>query len=82
MYIPQEEIATGPILFVDDNLSPLLMSSTDQIDPILALYDRYTGDSELNVNVRKSTVLCINCSPELMQDLQHKGFSTPETILI
>jgi hypothetical protein len=41
------------------------------------IYDRYTGASGLNINLRKSSVLCINTSPALIQDFQLRGFTTP-----
>jgi hypothetical protein len=81
MYIPQEGITIGGLsLFAGDNFSPLSLTHADQIVPILAFYDRYTGVSGLNINVQKSTILCVNCSPELTQELQHKGFISPATI--
>ncbi len=80
IYIPQEGITIGPILFVDDNLSPLSLTCADQVRPILALSDRYTVVRGLNINVWKSAILCINYSPELTHELQHKGFSTHSMI--
>jgi hypothetical protein len=70
----------GPVIFADDNLSPLSLTHAEQITPILDLYHRYTGVSGLNINVRKSTILRVNCTPELLQDLQTQGFSTPPMI--
>ncbi|RPH76440.1 MAG: reverse transcriptase family protein, partial [Planctomycetaceae bacterium] len=80
MYVTEEGIQIGPILFADDNLSPLKLERVDQINPLIEAYARYTGVSGLNINVRKSTALCINSTPELLADLQQKGFSTPETV--
>jgi hypothetical protein len=80
MYVTREGIRVGPVIFADDNLSPLSPTRADQITPILDLYNRYTGVSGLNINVRKSTILCINSTPELTRDLQNQGFSTPATI--
>jgi hypothetical protein len=80
MYVTREGIRVGPVIFADDKLSPLSLTSANQITPILDLYKRYTGVSGLNINVRKSTILCVNCTPDLMQDLQAQGFSTPPTI--
>jgi hypothetical protein len=80
MYFTREGITVGPIIFADDNLSPLSLTNAEQINPILALYNRYTGVSGLNINVCKSTILFVNCTTELTSDLQTKGFSTPHTI--
>ncbi len=75
MYIPQEGVTIGPSLFAGDNFL-----HADLVVPIFAFYDRYTGVSGLNINVQKSTILCVNCSLELTQELQHKGFISPSTI--
>jgi hypothetical protein len=80
MYVTREGIRVGPVIFADDNLSPLSLTRAEQINPILDLYNRYTGISGLNINVRKSTILCVNCSPNLTRNLQNQGFSTPATI--
>jgi hypothetical protein len=63
----------GPILFADDNLSPLKLQHIEQLDPLLTLFDRFTGESSFNV--RKMTALCINSTPELIYDLQQKGLT-------
>ncbi len=80
MYVTREGVRVGPVILADDNLSPLSLTHAYQITPILDLYNRYTGVSGLNINVRKSTILGVNCTPELLQDLQTQGFSTPPTI--
>jgi hypothetical protein len=80
MYTTAEGITVGPILFADDNLSPTKLHSIEQLEPLLAIYDRYTGVSGLNINVRKSSALCINTVPSLVQDLQQKGFATPDSM--
>jgi hypothetical protein len=80
MYVTREGVRVGPIIFADDNLSPLSLTQAEQINPVLDLYKRYTGVSGLNINVRKSTILCVNCSPEMKLNLQDQGFSTPDTI--
>ncbi len=68
------------VLFADDNLSPLSLTRADQIDPVLALYERYTRVGELNINVQKSAILWVNCSSELTQELRDEGFRTPATV--
>jgi hypothetical protein len=75
MYVTREGVRVGPVIFADDNLSPLSLTHAKQITPILDLYNRYTGVSGLNINGRKSTILGVSCTPELMQDLQTQGFS-------
>jgi hypothetical protein len=73
MYTTAENVTVGSILFADDNLSPTKVRSIEQLEPLLALYDRYTGVSGLNINVNKSSALCINSAPSLIQSLQRKG---------
>jgi hypothetical protein len=80
MYTTAENVTVGPILFADDNLSPTKVQSIEQLEPLLALYDRYTGVSGLNINVNKSSALCINSAPPLVQNLQRKGFSTLDSM--
>jgi hypothetical protein len=75
MYVTREGVRVGPVIFADDNLSPISLTHADQINPILDLYNRYTGVSGLNINVRKSTILCVNCTPDLTLNLQNQGFS-------
>jgi hypothetical protein len=77
MYVMREGVRVGPIIFADDNLSPLSLTHAEQINSILDLHNRYTGVSGLNINVRKSTILFV---PELTLSLQRQGFSTPATI--
>ncbi len=73
-------VKSGSSRLADDNLSPLSLTRADQIDPVIALYDRYIGVGELNINVQKSAILNINCSSELTQELQDQGFRTPATV--
>jgi hypothetical protein len=80
MYTTQEGITVGPVVFADDNLSPLSITHENQIDLLLDMYHRYTGVSGLNIIVRKSTILCINSTPALVRALQEKGFSAPNTM--
>jgi hypothetical protein len=80
MYTTTEGVTVGPILFADDNLSPTKAQQIEQLKPLLEIYDQYTGVSGLNINVNKSSALCINSEPSLIQDLQQKGFSTPDSM--
>jgi hypothetical protein len=38
MYSTEEEVTVGPVLYADDNLTPLSLATADQLHPILALY--------------------------------------------
>jgi hypothetical protein len=80
MYTTIKRIKVGSILFVDDNLSPTKIERIEQLDPLLAIYDRYTGVSGLNINLRKSSALCINTPLALIQDFQLRGFTTPDSM--
>jgi hypothetical protein len=78
MYKTRGDTTVGPILFADDNLNPLALRSADDIQPIIDLYNQYTTVSGLNINIRKTTALCINTPPEVIQGLNQKGIETPE----
>jgi hypothetical protein len=52
MYTAEDNVTVGPILYADDNLMPLALQNTDQIQSILQLYEQYTGVSGLNINIR------------------------------
>jgi hypothetical protein len=78
MYTTMERVKVGAILFADDNLSPTKLDRIEQLEPLLAIYDRYTGVSGLNINLRKSSALCINTTDALIQELQNRGFATPD----
>ncbi len=77
MYTTIGNTTVGPILFADDNLNPLALPNAAAIQPITAIYDQYTTVSGLNINIRKTTALCINTSPEIIQGLQELGINTP-----
>ncbi len=79
MYTAEDDITVGPILYADDNLTPLAIQNVDQIQSILQLYDQYTGVSGLNVNVNKTTALCINTSREVQEGLERAGLSRTNT---
>jgi hypothetical protein len=70
MYCTAEGVSVGPILFAEDNLSPKTkLQEIEQLDPLLAVFDHYTGVSGLNINVKKSCALYINSSPELIYSM-------------
>jgi hypothetical protein len=75
MYTAEDEITVGPVLYADDNLTPLALNNADQIQPILCLYDQYTGVGGLNINVRKTTALCINTRREIQEGLTQAGLA-------
>jgi hypothetical protein len=80
MYTSEEGVTVGPVLYADDNLTPLSLDTADQIGSILDLYESYTGVSGLNININKSMALCINTPPALSEQLQRMGMTTPDTI--
>jgi hypothetical protein len=75
MYTAEDNVTVGPILYADDNLTPLALQNADQIQPILQLYEQYTGVSGLNINVRKTTALCINTGRDVQEGLAQAGLS-------
>jgi hypothetical protein len=78
MYCTEEGVTVGPLLYADDNLTPLALTAAEQLQPILSLYDEYTGVSGLNINITKTTALCINSSEQLCERLRHMGMATPD----
>jgi hypothetical protein len=79
MYTAEDNVTVGPILFADDNLTPLVIQHADQIQSILQLCDQYTGVSGLNINVNKTTALCINTSRDVQEGLGRAGLSLTNT---
>jgi len=69
-----------PVLFADDNLCPLSLTSADQLLPILRLYKQYYEVSGLNVNPNISSALCINTLPATQDGLQEIGLLTPTVL--
>jgi hypothetical protein len=67
MYTSEEAVTVGPVLYADDNLTPLSLDTAEQLGSILNLYESYTGVSGLNININKSMALCVRgklrCSP-------------------
>ncbi len=68
----------GPLLYADDNLMPLSLADATQLQPILALYEEYTGVSGLYINITKTSTLCINTSAQLCDQLHCFGMATPD----
>jgi hypothetical protein len=80
MYTSEEGVTVGPVLYADDNLTPLSLDTADQLGSILDLYESFTGVSGLNININKSMDLCIKTPPALSGRLQRMGMTTPDTI--
>ncbi|MFN9910098.1 MAG: hypothetical protein ACK56F_28960, partial [bacterium] len=60
MYTTEGNTTIAPILFADDNLNPLSIARAEDIQPIITLYNQYSTVRGLNINIRKTTALCIN----------------------
>jgi hypothetical protein len=60
MYSVEGNITIDPILFADDNLNLLAIERADDLHPRINLNNQYTTVSGLNINIRKTTALCIN----------------------
>jgi hypothetical protein len=80
MYTTEEGVTVGPVLYADDNLTPLSLNTADQLRPILDIYESYTGVSGLNINISKTTALCVITPPAISEQLQRMGMTTPNTI--
>ena len=78
MYTTEGNTTIGPILFADDNLNPLAIERAEDLQPIMNLYNQYSTVSGLNINIRKTTALCINTPPRVTQGLNEMGIETPE----
>ncbi len=55
--------------FADDHLHALNASNARQIVDILEVYNKYREVSGLTVSILKTSILCINTDPELMQEI-------------
>jgi hypothetical protein len=80
MYCTEEGVVVGPLLYADDNLTPMALTEAEQLQPVLSLYDEYTGVSGLNINIAKTTALCINSPDQLCEGLRHMGMTTPDNV--
>jgi hypothetical protein len=79
MYSVEGNITIGPILFADGNLNPLVIERADDLHLIIILVNQYTKVSGLNINIRKTTALCINAPIRVTQGLNQLGIETPQT---
>jgi hypothetical protein len=80
IYVTEEDVTVGPVLHEDNNLTPLSLRSVDQLHPILSLYADYTGVSGLNINIHKTTALCINTPVKTCAQLWQLGMTTHDHI--
>jgi hypothetical protein len=78
-YITAEGITIEPLLYADDNNTAYTLRNGNDFMLIQNLYQQYTCVSGLNVNIAKSTALCINTPQRIVQELQGLGFQTPES---
>ncbi len=62
IYIPQEGIAIGFILFVGDNLSPLSLTCADKMDPVLTVYDN-TPELVDSTSTFRNQLSCVSIFP-------------------
>jgi hypothetical protein len=65
IYITREGIRVGPVIFADDNLSPLSLTHAEQINPLLNLYKRYTvPESVDSTSTFKNPQSCASTAPQ------------------
>jgi hypothetical protein len=57
MYNTEGGTNLGLILFAEDNLNPLRLSTAEEVRPLWQLYSEYQQVSGLNINIRKSQAL-------------------------
>jgi hypothetical protein len=79
-YTTEEGVTVGPVLYADNNLTPLSLDTADQLRPILDLNESYIGVSGLNINISKTTALYVNTPPLLCEQLQLMGMTTSDNI--
>jgi hypothetical protein len=80
IYCTEEGVIVGPLLYTNDNLTPLALESSDQLRPILSLYNEFTAVSGLNININKTMALCINTPAPLCEQLQLLRMRTPDNV--
>ncbi len=78
MYTTEGNTTISPILFADDNLNPLAIERGEDLQPVINLYNQYSTVTGLNINISKTTALCINIPPRVTQGLNEMGIETPE----
>jgi hypothetical protein len=77
MYTAETRSQLAPYyMYDDDNLTVLSPTNAEQIQPIINVYDQYTGVSGLNMNVNKTTALCINTEQAVQEGLVHAGLTS------
>ena len=79
-YTTRQGIPTDPSIYADDNLTCYQLQRAADLTPVQGVYAEYTAVSGLQINVTKSTALCINTSEEIINGLRDIGFATPDTV--
>jgi len=79
-YETTEKIKIGPVIYADDNLCTYNFTDGDQVKEMLKIYTEYTGVSGLNINFKKSYIMCLNTTRELKEEINEMGLETPEKI--
>jgi hypothetical protein len=77
-YRMNQNTCFGAFFYADDNLVPVKITNIQDIINIQNTYNEYREVSGLNVNMKKSTALCINTAQELIRELNQLGIQTPE----
>ena len=80
VYKTVEGRTVNPIIYADDNINPLSLTEGQQITEIINIYEEYQAVSGLNVNISKTSILCINTPDRIKNTLQELGFKTPDTM--
>ena len=79
-YKTLEGRSIGPIIYADDNINPLALDNGDQIMEIIRVYNDFKQVSGLNINIAKTSVLCINTNEEIVRSLRDIGLATPDNL--
>jgi len=69
-------LKAGPTIFADDNINPVDLPTSADLQPVLTVYKDYQKVSGLGINTNKSTALCINTPDCIQEGLQLLGINT------
>jgi len=69
-------LKAGPTIFADDNINPVDLPTSADLQPALTVYKDYQKVSGLGINTNKSTALCINTPDHIQEGLQLLGINT------
>jgi hypothetical protein len=78
MYTTEERELAGVMLYAHDILTTLAFTDASQLLSILPLFNKYTVDSGLNINIAKTTALCISTPARFCEQLCLMGMATPD----